>query len=137
MKKELLIILLGLLSLNINATTFYTVYKIDIINNGRITQQHTFNAIDAEYRIIEYDNSDLVLNNTSCFRINNSFRIVRINDVLFIKNDYNILNGKDKYKGTIYKRGEHNILFSAMGHPFQQLAEMILRSSVTSGSSLV
>ena len=28
-------------------------------------------------------------------------------------------------------------LFSAMGHPFQQLAEMILRSSVTSGSSLV
>lgn len=51
MKKELLIILLGLLSLNINATTFYTVYKIDIINNGRITQQHTFNAIDAEYRI--------------------------------------------------------------------------------------
>lgn len=109
MKKELLIILLGLLSLNINATTFYTVYKIDIINNGRITQQHTFNAIDAEYIIIEYDNSDLVLNNTSCFRINNSFRIVRINDVLFIKNDYNILNGKDKYKGTIYKRGEHNI----------------------------
>ena len=30
-----------------------------------------------------------------------------------------------------------NVLFSAMGHPFQQLAEMILRSSVTSGSSLV
>ena len=29
------------------------------------------------------------------------------------------------------------VLFSAMGHPFQQLAEMILRSSVTSGSSLV
>ena len=29
------------------------------------------------------------------------------------------------------------LLFSAMGHPFQQLAEMILRSSVTSGSSLV
>ena len=31
----------------------------------------------------------------------------------------------------------NDFLFSAMGHPFQQLAEMILRSSVTSGSSLV
>lgn len=29
------------------------------------------------------------------------------------------------------------LLFSAMGHPFQQFAEMISRSSVTSGSSLV
>ena len=28
-------------------------------------------------------------------------------------------------------------LFSAMGHPFQQFAEMRLSSSVTSGSSLV
>lgn len=29
------------------------------------------------------------------------------------------------------------ILFSAMGHPFQQFAEMMSRSSVTSGCSLV
>ena len=38
------------------------------------------------------------------------------------------------YKGV---RKYEYLLFSAMGHPFQQLAEMILRSSVTSGSSLV
>ena len=37
-------------------------------------------------------------------------------------------------KQIIYR---DSLLFSAMGHPFQQLAEMILRSSVTSGSSLV
>ena len=33
--------------------------------------------------------------------------------------------------------GSNAVLFSAMGHPFQQFAEMISRSSVTSGSSLV
>ena len=73
--------------------------------------------------------------------------------VLFWDEDKNLLYINSSDNGSIFKEianyvvGENghepvlikgmDVLFSAMGHPFQQLAEMILRSSVTSGSSLV
>lgn len=50
-----------------------------------------------------------------------------------------IANNEDYYVSllSLLKNSPMYFLFSAMGHPFQQLAEMTLRSSVTSGSSLV
>lgn len=43
----------------------------------------------------------------------------------------------DKENVSMRKELKNSVLFSAMGHPFQQFAEIMLRSSVTSGSSFV
>ena len=52
-----------------------------------------------------------------------------------------IFSGDEKHPGILGKGGlvigAGAFLFSAMGHPFQQFAEMMSRNSVTSGSSLV
>ena len=46
-------------------------------------------------------------------------------------------NGKLKIAVALSINEEDTDLFSAMGHPFQQLFEMMSRSSFTSGSSFV
>ena len=51
-----------------------------------------------------------------------------------------LINRNVKHVEALQKNGAKvtgTVLFSAMGHPFQQLAEMMSRSSVTSGCSLV
>ena len=58
----------------------------------------------------------------------------------FVADDYLSGVGSANLDGRSLKHNYENctyFLFSAMGHPFQQFAEMMSRSSVTSGSSLV
>ncbi len=85
------------------------MHRIDTIENGKLIEQQIFNAIDVEYNIIEGIDYLLINGNISCYRTNDPLDFVRIGNALFIKTNYNIIIGKDKFKGTILKGGKHNI----------------------------
>lgn len=111
MKKIMLLILLGLLSLNSNAINKYIILRYNTIENGSIIETKTFDVSKEEYKIIIYDDMNIKMGNTMYYRIPNSTSIINKNGIYFIRNNYTFYINNKVYKGSILESSfkENNI----------------------------